>query len=71
MKSFYQFVLTYRGANSELGYFAEEVFEDSMFPRASTSFAELSEYIELQASEYMSTKSFDELWEIYANKYSI
>ena len=71
MKSFYQFVLTYRGANSEEGWFAEEVFEDSLFPRSSTSFAELSEYVEMQASEHMKTTVFDSLWEIYATKYSL
>ena len=71
MKSFYHFVLTYRGANNEFGYFAEEVFEDSMFPRTSTSFSELSEYIEMQASSYMTTAVFDELWDVYTTKYSL
>ena len=71
MKTFYHFVLTYRGANDALGYFAEEMFEDSMFPKSSTSFAELSEYIEMQANEYMTTSVFDELWDIYATKFSL
>lgn len=71
MKSFYHFVLTYRGASNAYGYFAEEVFEDSMFPRMSSSFSELSEYIEMQASTYMTTSVFDELWDVYATKYSI
>lgn len=71
MKTFYHFVLTYRGANNAQGYFAEAVFEDSMFPRTSSSFSELSEYIEMQASEYMTTTVFDELWDVYATKYSL
>lgn len=71
MKSFYHFVLTYRGANNAQGYFAEEVFDDSMFPRTSTSFSELSEYVEMQASTYMTTAVFDELWDVYATKYGL
>ena len=71
MKSFYQFVLTYRGAHSDEGLFAEEVFEDSLFPRSSTSFSELSDYVEMQASTYMTTTVFDVLWQEYATKYSL
>ena len=71
MKSFYHFVLTYRGAGDEKGYFAEAVFNDLMFPKAATDFDELSAYIEMQADADLSTYVFDELWEIYAMKYSL
>ena len=69
MKSFYHFVLTYRGAADDKGDFAEAMFNDPMFPKAATDFDELSAYIEMQADPYLSTYIFDELWEIYATKY--
>ena len=69
MKTFYHFVLTYRGASDEKGAFAEAVFEDMAFPKASISFDELSAYVEMQADDAMSTSVFDELWEAYRVKY--
>ena len=71
MKSFYHFVLTYRGAQGDKGHFAEAVFNDLMFPKTTTDFDELSTYIEMQADPYLSTYIFDELWEIYATKYGL
>ncbi len=71
MKSFYHFVLTYRGGSDEKGRFAEAVFNDSAFPKTATDFDELTAYIEMQAHEEMSTAVFDELWDLYATKYQI
>jgi uncharacterized protein YozE (UPF0346 family) len=71
MKTFYEFVLTYRGAVNEKGYFAEAVFEDSLFPRRTSNFHELSQYVEMNADAYMKTSIFDEIWDEYATKYSL
>ena len=71
MKTFYEFVLTYRGADNEKGIFAEVVFEDSTFPRATSEFDDVSNYVEMQGNTYMSTKVFDALWSEYASKYSL
>jgi len=71
MKSFYHFVLTYRGAQDDKGHFAEVMFNDSMFPKTATNFDELSAYIEMQADPGLATYVFDELWEIYATKYGL
>jgi len=71
MKTFYEFVLTYRGAANEKGDFAEAVFEDSLFPRRTLDFNELSQYVEMQADAYMKTSIFDELWDEYSSKYSL
>lgn len=71
MKSFYHYVLTYRGARDEKGRFAEAVFEDSAFPKTETDFDELTAYIEMQAHEDMSTAIFDELWDLYATNYQL
>ena len=71
MKSFYHFVLTYRGAQDDKGRFAECMFNDLMFPKTATDFDELSAYIEMQADPHLSTYVFDELWAIYATKYGL
>ena len=71
MKTFYEFVLTYRGAANEKGYFAEAVFEDSLFPRRTLDFNELSQYVEMQADPNMKTSVFDEIWDEYSSKYSL
>lgn len=71
MKSFYHFVLTYRGAQDDKGHFAECMFNDLLFPKAATDFDELSAYIEMQADPHLSTYIFDELWEMYAAKYGL
>ena len=71
MKSFYHYVLTYRGAQDDKGRFAEAVFHDSIFPKTATDFNELSAYIEMQANADLSTSVFDELWDTYATKYGL
>lgn len=66
-QSFYLFVLTFRGGDlSDLKTrFAEAAFIDHSFPKTSTTFEELSSYIETKADQDLSTSAFDELWEIY------
>ena len=71
MKTFYEFVLTYRGVANEKGNFAEAVFEDSLFPRSSKDFHELSQYVEMQVDVHMKTTVFDEIWDEYSSKYSL
>lgn len=69
-KSFYHFVLTFRGGDlsDEKTKFAEKVFYDHSFPKQSTSFQELSSYIETIGDEDYSTLVFDELWQIYEER---
>ncbi|MCT6925927.1 YozE family protein [Metasolibacillus sp.] len=71
-KSFYSYILTYRGgaANDAKAQFAEASFHDSSFPKMSTSFEELSQYIEMQGDDLLSASIFDELWSLYEEKYS-
>lgn len=69
-KSFYHYVLTYRGgewADNKVK-FAESMFIDHGFPKQSEDFDELSNYIELQSDEYMTIQAFDELWDLYELK---
>lgn len=65
MKSFYQFVQTFRGGSDAFAYFAEAAFEDHSFPKHSVDFNELSDYIEMQQNSAMTTEVFDALWALY------
>ncbi|WP_108308531.1 YozE family protein [Metalysinibacillus jejuensis] len=65
MKTFYQFVMTFRGRDDSFAYFAEAAFEDQSFPKQSIDFNELSEYVEMCQDEYMTTAVFDALWALY------
>ncbi|AYC29450.1 YozE family protein [Paenisporosarcina cavernae] len=67
-KSFYQFVLTFRGAKTSEGVFAEAMFEDLSFPKQSRSFSEVSRYIEELADERLSASQFDALWSKYQER---
>lgn len=71
MKSFYEYVITYRGAENEKGIFAEAVFNDSLFPRSSESFHDISQYVEMQTDPDMKTSIFDEIWQEYETKYNL
>ena len=71
-KTFYEFVLTYRGGDWDDAKprFAEAAFYDEAFPKQSIDFEELSAYIEMIADEHLTTDVFDELWASYSAKYS-
>ena len=70
-KSFYHYVLTFRGGewSDRKVRFAESMFVDHAFPKVSDDFDELSNYLELQSDEYLTIDAFDELWELYVLKY--
>lgn len=64
-RTFYHFVLTFRGGADDKAQFAEAVFHDHSFPKQSTDFDELSEYIELQQQPEMTADVFDAIWALY------
>ncbi len=63
--SFYQYILTLRGANGSKGDFADEVFNDLMFPKDEADYHSLSDYIENYGSAQMQLSVFDDLYEQY------
>ena len=71
-QSFYHYVLTFRGGewSDRKVRFAESMFVDHAFPKVSTDFEELSNYLELQSDENLTIGAFDELWELYVLKYN-
>ena len=72
-KSFYHYTLTYRGGEwaDQKARFAEAMFEDPAFPKTDMDFEGISGYIEMHSDEYLTIAAFDELWELYAIKYSL
>lgn len=66
-QSFYLFALKFRGGQKtdEKVRFAEHMFLQHDFPKAETSFGQLSEYIEELAHPDMPATVFDEIWGLY------
>lgn len=67
MKTFYEFILTYRGKLSadDKCKLADWVFQDHDFPKQSTNYSEISDYLEWNSPFVNALSIFDELWEIY------
>lgn len=70
-RSFYQFVLTYRGGekNDPYSVFADTMFNDQSFPKYERSFDALSRYIEEKADSQMSSVLFDELYRHFEDRF--
>lgn len=69
--SFYQYVLTFRGEkNDPKADFAEAAFDDHSFPKAEEDFSALSKYIEENDNDQLKATVFDELWQLYEEKFS-
>lgn len=66
-KSFYHFLMKYRqpGAEDDISLFANEAYYDHDFPKTSSSYEQLSSYLELNGHYLPSMRIFDEVWELY------
>ena len=73
MKSFYQYLMTYRNAlkKTEMSLFAENVFYDHGFPRNSSDYHEISEYLEMNGDYILDMSLFDEAWNSYLHHIGI
>lgn len=69
-KSFYQFVLSFRGGgkDDEKAVFAESMFKDLSFPKDEQDFDPLSRYIEEIVDGAMRSVVFDELYKLYEER---
>ncbi|WP_455662917.1 YozE family protein [Pradoshia sp.] len=67
MKSFYQYLMTYRNAlkKTEMSLFAENVFYDHGFPKNSSDYHEISDYLEMNGEYILDMSLFDEAWNSY------
>ncbi|EEW53138.1 YozE family protein [Limosilactobacillus antri] len=66
-ESFYRYLMTQRNPNSadEIEQFANNAFLDSAFPKQSTDFEEISQYLEESADYLPSMTIFDAAWRRY------
>ncbi|MFL2069478.1 YozE family protein [Leuconostoc mesenteroides] len=66
-RSFYNWLMTNRNsmAANEVQQFANNTFLDSSFPKQSSDFDELSQYLEENTTYLMSMTTFDEAWSLY------
>ncbi|CAI2600191.1 hypothetical protein AKUH1B105A_07680 [Apilactobacillus kunkeei] len=69
MKSFYQYLMTERNPKSTeaVSQFANNAFYDQSFPKQSTDYDEISEYLEENASYLPSMTIFDDAWMDFQN----
>ena len=70
-RSFYHFVLSFRGGTKDdlLSAFAESMFNDYSFPKEERDFDPLSRYVEEKADSKMSSVIFDELYKLYEERF--
>ncbi len=64
---FYRYMMKYRNSyeRDELSLFAEALYHDHDFPKYSSNYDDISNYLELTSSYITSMSLFDEVWELY------
>ncbi|WP_373896254.1 YozE family protein [Virgibacillus natechei] len=67
MKSFYQFLMTFRGKkqSDDQSHLADWAFFDHDFPKHSKDYDEISSYLEWNSPFPSALIVFDELWDNY------
>lgn len=65
--SYYHYIKTRRGEKSDIGRLAALIFEDTMFPKDSQDYSEVSDYLERHPYTGMSLTVYDESFEDYNN----
>ncbi|WEV60423.1 YozE family protein [Streptococcaceae bacterium ESL0729] len=70
MPSFYNYLMSHRGPKMDcaLTILASEAFNDSTFPRHSSNFNEISDYLEKEAPFYFNLAQFDEIFDNYLHR---
>ncbi len=66
-KTFYHFLMKYRHPEpkDEISHFANDAYLDHDFPKNSSSYEQLSSYLELNGSYLPNMRIFDDVWELY------
>ncbi|GEN30557.1 uncharacterized protein YozE (UPF0346 family) [Cerasibacillus quisquiliarum] len=67
MRTFYQFIMSYRGklVDDDESRLAEWIFNEHQFPKYSTSYDEISRYLEMNSPFINALSVFDTLWDVY------
>ncbi|QHE52451.1 YozE family protein [Pontibacillus sp. HMF3514] len=71
MRTFYHFVMTYRGKVNpdDESKLADWMYKDHSFPKQSRSYEEISRYLEWNTPFASALQVFDRLWEKYEAEY--
>ncbi|MDF0479984.1 YozE family protein [Vagococcus sp. PNs007] len=66
-RSFYHYIMTLRGPkiSDAITKFANDLAHDSLFPKQSTDYHEVSDYLEMTTTYLENMTIFDEAWELY------
>ncbi|WP_102027256.1 YozE family protein [Salirhabdus sp. Marseille-P4669] len=66
-RSFYHFMMKYRGMHkhAEERKFADWLFQDHSFPKHSSTYDEISQYLEWNSPFPSALSLFDRLWSVY------
>ncbi|UPM56155.1 YozE family protein [Gottfriedia acidiceleris] len=66
-KSFYHYMMKHRNYKipNEIGKLADHLFNDHSFPKHSSSYDEISSYLEFDGTFHQSMSVFDEAWNLY------
>jgi len=66
-KSFYHYLLKYRNPSprNPIEQFANDAYHDHSFPSRSTSYDEISRYLELNGHYLSNMTIFDQVWELF------
>lgn len=71
LRPFYQYVQKYRNSSAQhptaVEELAELIYLDGDFPKSSTEFHQLSDYIELNSRYSHFVGTFDDVWKAYLN----
>lgn len=65
--SFYQFMKNRVNEKSDIGKLAEEIINDSLFPKYSKDYNEISDYLEKNPYDGLPLEIFDDAFESYKN----
>ncbi|PLT34973.1 YozE family protein [Bacillus sp. V5-8f] len=67
MKPFYHFLMRYRQPKDmdDITAFANHAYEDHGFPKQSSSYDEISRYLEMNGDYLENMAVFDQAWDLY------
>lgn len=70
MRTFYHYMMTHRGKRKadDKSRLADWIFHDHDFPKQSTDYNEISNYLEWNSPFPHALSVYDELWDLYTTK---
>ncbi|MFV0556313.1 MAG: YozE family protein [Lactovum sp.] len=68
--TFYEYLMRFRAASEldDVTRLANLVFQDRAFPKQSSDYQEVSNYLEMSSNFYFNLTIFDDIWREYSNE---